>query len=98
MDHQLPDKGSWKKRTKLSYIQDGMEHLLKIYEDEGLESIAFPALGCGLGGMDVTEVWPHLKSYLKRMTIPTEIWLTEKDRRKIKDLDMIVPDRPDEEP
>ncbi|MCX7759324.1 MAG: DarT ssDNA thymidine ADP-ribosyltransferase family protein [bacterium] len=48
----FPTKERWKKKSKVKYIVDGLEWLVNNYKKEGIESIALPALGCGLGGLD----------------------------------------------
>lgn len=48
-------KVHWKNPSEYSYIKDGLEEVLNIVRGTEL-SIAFPALGCGLGGLDFAVV------------------------------------------
>lgn len=52
----FPTKTDWKLPSKAEYIESGLDWLLKNYERLGIESIALPALGCGLGGLDWNDV------------------------------------------
>src|SRR5690606_5385561 len=57
-----------------SQILAGLEYLLKHYESWGIESIAVPPLGCGLGGLDWEVVGPAICKKLSLMTIPVELF------------------------
>lgn len=50
----LPTKNHWKNPSKYEYVRKGLSSLRRLLEKEGVqsvESIAIPALGCGLGGL-----------------------------------------------
>lgn len=51
--------------TKLEHIESGLIKFVQNYERVGIESIAFPELGCGNGGLDWTFVKPVMEYYLK---------------------------------
>jgi O-acetyl-ADP-ribose deacetylase (regulator of RNase III) len=55
-------------------IQAGLRWVVRHYEEEGITSIAFPALGCGLGGLSWKEVKPVMIYFLSRLDIPVEIY------------------------
>lgn len=71
----FPTKAHWRAQSRLEYIEAGLERFIKIYREEGIHSIAFPMLGCGLGGLDwEIEVKPLMERYLKDLDIPIEIY------------------------
>ena len=41
----------------------------------GIKSVAFPKLGCGLGGLDWEEVRPIMEYYLSNLDIEVEIYI-----------------------
>lgn len=60
----FPTKRHWKDNSLLQDIEDGLKHLANSYEQMGIQSIAMPALGCGLGGLKWLEVQPLIVKYL----------------------------------
>lgn len=48
----FPTKIHWRKPSQYSYIQDSLEASLDILEGLDCPSIAFPAIGCGNGGLN----------------------------------------------
>ena len=68
-------KRHWRDKSRLDDIEAGLEWITKRYKSEGIESIALPALGCGLGGLDWREVGPLMCRYLSQLDITTAIYL-----------------------
>lgn len=68
-------KDDWRNPASKEGIVNGLEWLLKNYEKEGITSIAMPALGCGLGWLEWSEMGPILCQYLSKMRIPVQIYL-----------------------
>lgn len=57
----FPTKDHWRGQSKIEYIECGLEDLkIKIGKCK-IESIAIPALGCGLGGLD----WEKVRSLIE---------------------------------
>jgi len=58
----LPTKNHWSSKSSLADIR---ESLIDIFKSNGygLKSIAFPAIGCGLGGLQWDEVKPLLEKF-----------------------------------
>lgn len=58
----FPTKRHWKEKSRLSDIRDGLTDLVRIVHDTHISSIALPPLGCGLGGLNWSDVYPLIKS------------------------------------
>ena len=71
----FPTKGHWRFRSKISYIEEGLRWIVENYQKEGIKSLALPALGCGLGGLQWKEVGPLMCRYLSILKIPVCIYL-----------------------
>lgn len=60
----FPTKRHWRTRTRLEWIEEGLKDLRRVIEREGIRSIAIPPLGCGNGGLDWSQVRPHIERAL----------------------------------
>lgn len=54
----FPTKRHWKGKSRIEDIQSGLKALTEVVQEQGIRSIAIPPLGCGLGGLDWSEVRP----------------------------------------
>ncbi|MFI6097308.1 macro domain-containing protein [Lentzea sp. NPDC051213] len=54
----FPTKGHFRSRSKLSDVADGLDDLARVIAELGIRSIAVPALGAGLGGLNWDAVEP----------------------------------------
>lgn len=54
----FPTKDDWKNYSKIEWIELGLSRIDKM-------SVAFPMLGCGLGGLRVRDVVPLIEKYSK---------------------------------
>lgn len=52
----FPTKLHWKDSSQYDYIQAGLNSLVKHIKHYEIKSIAIPALGCGLGGLEFSKV------------------------------------------
>lgn len=68
-------KRHWKERADIQGIAEGLEWLRDNYREEGIKSIALPALGCGLGRLEWREVGPLMCKSLSGLDIPVQIYL-----------------------
>ncbi len=73
----FPTKGHWREKSRLDKIEEGLKWFLDNYSKYEIKSAAFPALGCGLGGLNWVEVGPIMVKYLSMAKIPIEIYLPE---------------------
>ncbi len=52
----FPTKRHWKNKSRLEDIQLGLLELVKVIQQQKIKSIAIPPLGCGLGGLNWSDV------------------------------------------
>ena len=71
----FPTKKHWRSPSKIDYIEKGLDKFVKSYESLGIESIAFPRLGCGNGGLQWDSVKPIMEQYLKCLPIHVYIYV-----------------------
>lgn len=64
----FPTKMHWKNPTKLEWVRAGLGALRQLIVAERMRSIALPALGCGLGGLDWNVVRSQIESALGDLT------------------------------
>lgn len=63
----FPTKRHWQGPSKVSYIEKGLKKLISTYKRRRITSIAFPALGCGSGGLKWEDVRPTMEKYLSKL-------------------------------
>ncbi|WP_338815028.1 macro domain-containing protein [Bernardetia sp. Wsw4-3y2] len=63
----FPTKKHWRNPSKIEYIEEGLKDLVRIIETQKFESMAIPALGCGLGGLEWEDVRFLLEKYLEKI-------------------------------
>ena len=66
----FPTKEHWKHPSQLEWIEKGLMDLQP--QVTGLESLAVPALGCGLGGLE----WNHVRQLLEKYLTPLSASIT----------------------
>lgn len=70
----FPTKDHWKESSKLAYIIGGLGWFVDNYNKLGITSIAFPALGCGCGGLDWNTVKELMVQKLGSLPIEIEVY------------------------
>lgn len=70
----FPTKDHWRSPSRLSYVADGLDWFVEHYEECGIQSIAFPPLGCGNGGLTWEVVGPLMYGKLHDLPIEIEIY------------------------
>lgn len=58
----FPTKQSWRKPSEYSFIESGLDDLLRILQANNIKSIAIPPLGAGNGGLE----WEKVKNIIER--------------------------------
>jgi O-acetyl-ADP-ribose deacetylase (regulator of RNase III) len=74
----FPTKKEWFQKSQYSYIEAGLEDLVRVIRNLDIKSIAIPPLGCGNGGLDWEKVKPMLEKYLSDLE-GVEILIFEPD-------------------
>lgn len=63
----FPTKYHWRDKTKLYYIEQGLNNLIEKSMILNINSIAFPALGCGNGGLNWADVQVLFETTLRKI-------------------------------
>ena len=63
----VPTKRHWRDLSQLQDVRFGLEALALWCRRHHIESVAVPALGCGLGGLDWADVRPLAEEALARV-------------------------------
>ena len=73
----FPTKQDWRYPSKLSYIEDGLNDLVKILNENKIDSISIPPLGCGNGKLAWKDVKILIEKYLNPISENIEILVYE---------------------
>ncbi len=68
-------KRKWRDNSRIEDIEGGLAWFKDHFSTEGVQSLAIPALGCGLGGLDWASVGPVMCQYLRDIGIQVAIYL-----------------------
>jgi len=71
----FPTKNHWRNPSRLEYIEAALPRLVTCVQNHGIRSIAIPALGCGLGGLDWNQVKPRIEAAFRPIEHNVDIWL-----------------------
>ena len=71
----LPTKDDWRQPSRMAYIESGLDWFRSHYASLGIVSAAFPALGCGSGGLDWNEVKLLMLRKLEDLPVDIEIYV-----------------------
>ena len=70
----FPTKKHWRNPSRMEYVESGLQKFVDNYERLGIESIAFPKLGCGNGGLEWSAVKLIMEKYLRPLPISIYIY------------------------
>lgn len=70
----FPTKKNWRKPSEYSYIEKGLDDLIKVINTYEISSIAIPPLGAGNGGLNWIKVKKIIESKLKDLDIEIIIY------------------------
>jgi len=72
----FPTKQNWRQRSRLEYIESGLQKFVATYKHKNIRSIAFPQLGCGNGELSWENgVQSLMEHYLRPLQIEIYIHL-----------------------
>lgn len=71
----FPTKRHWRNPSKIEYIESGLQKLAENWDKLGADSIAFPRLGCGNGGLDWNDVRPLMEKYLRNLPLQIYVYV-----------------------
>ncbi|WP_217605539.1 macro domain-containing protein [Chitinophaga sp. GbtcB8] len=74
----FPTKKHWRQSSKYEYIEAGLTALVEAIQDNDIQSIALPPLGCGNGGLDWQIVKPLIENRLS--TLNSTIYIYEPNK------------------
>jgi O-acetyl-ADP-ribose deacetylase (regulator of RNase III) len=60
----FPTKQHWRAKTRMEWIESGLEDLVRVIRERDIRSIALPPLGCGNGGLAWDKVRPRIDAAL----------------------------------
>ncbi|MBI5233995.1 MAG: macro domain-containing protein [Deltaproteobacteria bacterium] len=63
----FPTKQHWKGKSRLEDIDAGLDALIKDVRRLGIRSIAIPPVGCGLGGLNWSDVRPRVERAFRNL-------------------------------
>ena len=75
----FPTKKHWQNPSKIEWIKANLEKFARLYDQHHIESVAFPAIGCGHGNLEWDQVKPLMYQYLDPLPIKVEIVLRQND-------------------
>lgn len=64
----FPTKDRWREKSKMSYIETGLDEMVKLLPELSVKSVAIPPLGCGNGGLD----WGDVKARIEEKLFPLQ--------------------------
>ena len=68
-------KRKWRENSRMEDIEGGLNWVQRNFKAQNIQSLAMPALGCGLGGLDWKAVGPLMCKYLHGIGISVAIYL-----------------------
>jgi O-acetyl-ADP-ribose deacetylase (regulator of RNase III) len=64
----FPTKRHWREKSRVADIDAGLVSLVAEVTRLAVQSIAVPSLGCGLGGLDWSDVRPRIEQALRSVS------------------------------
>ena len=73
----FPTKNDWRNPSQIEWIDNGLGILADCWGEWGIKSLALPPLGCGLGGLEWSDVWSLMEKHLGTLPIKIEVWVPD---------------------
>lgn len=80
----LATKEHWRDPSELEFVGTSLEQFLDALPGLGIKSIAFPALGCGNGGLEWSAVRPIMTHHLSQWFGRVEIYEPMAPARRVR--------------
>ena len=64
----FPTKHHWRDKSDIKDIDSGLNSLIEEIKKLNIQSIAIPALGCGLGGLEWEQVKQKIENHFKKLS------------------------------
>lgn len=75
----FPTKYDWRYKSKIEYLEKGLQKFITTYKEKNITSIAFPLLGASNGGIPEDVSLNIMQNYLSQCDIPIEIFMYDPD-------------------
>ena len=75
----FPTKKHWRGKSDLKWIEDGVEDLVRVIDEKGIESVALPQRGCGNGGLDWKQVEPIIQKAFADSSVRVIVYESPKE-------------------
>lgn len=72
----FPTKQHWRSKSRMEWIEEGLQDLRRFINEKKIKSIAIPPLGSGHGGLDWQDVKPKIIDALRDIE-GVDIWVYE---------------------
>lgn len=76
----FPTKQHWRSKSKMEWIEEGLQDLRRFINEKKIKSIAIPPLGSGHGGLDWQDVKPKIIEALSNIE-GVDIWVYEPTKK-----------------
>lgn len=73
----FPTKQHWMYKSELIWITQGLKDLKSLIREQGIPSIAIPALGVGLGGLDWVSVNKEIQLAFKDLHTDIRVYVPQ---------------------
>lgn len=79
----FPTKNKWRANSRIEYINDGLDELIKLISQLNIKSIAIPPLGSGNGGLIWSEVKEIIETKLSVIDKMVDIFIYEPSKNYV---------------
>ena len=73
----FPTKDKWRAKSKIEYIEKGLDHLIQLIKQLNIKSISIPPLGSGNGGLKWIDVKKMIENKLLIISNNVDIYIYE---------------------
>lgn len=70
----LATKDDWRECSQFKWVENGLRELFDYMTSSNITTVAIPALGCGLGGLDWRTVYQAIKNQFEHSPFVVEVY------------------------